>query len=100
MNKISILRTNALKNKDFQKMYPLTSICKIDMTLCVEGRDDEAELLEKIGKLDEEQMKRIMSKMINAYVDNGFWDDLQQALFTELKRVATLPRRLFKDRIK
>ncbi|MDP2692149.1 MAG: hypothetical protein Q8O88_00755 [bacterium] len=70
------------------------------MTLCVEGRDDEAELLEKIGKLDEEQMKRIMSKMINAYVDNGFWDDLQQALFTELKRVATLPRRLFKDRIK
>jgi len=51
------------------KYYPLTSICKDDLT--------ERFTAEQIDKLTDEDMKRIASKMSDAYLDQSYWIDLE-----------------------
>jgi len=51
------------------KDFDITSICKEDLK---EHFSDK-----QINSLDDSDMRRIASKMADAYLENGFWQDLQ-----------------------
>jgi len=55
---------------NWNKEFPLTSICRHDL------RDINL-TTQEIESLDNEDMKRIASKLADAYLENGFWDDLK-----------------------
>jgi hypothetical protein len=55
---------------DWQKEFPITSICREDLQEC--GFTDE-----QIARLSDEDMEAIASKMADLYLDLGFWEDLQ-----------------------
>jgi len=57
------------KMVDMAKMFPLTSICRDDVAMVL-GK-------EKAEKLVDWDMKRLAEKMTNAYLENGYWVDLQ-----------------------
>ncbi len=55
---------------DWQKEFPITSICREDLKEL--GFTDE-----QIARLSDEDMEAIASKMADLYLDQGFWEDLQ-----------------------
>ena len=56
------------KTKFWNKSFPITSICREDLT----GKFTE----KQIRQLDDDDMKHIASKMADNYCDNGFWIDM------------------------
>jgi hypothetical protein len=59
-----------MESIDWQKEFPITSICREDLKEL--GFTDE-----QIAQLTDEDMETIASKMADLYLDNGFWEDLQ-----------------------
>ena len=63
--------------------FPSVFICRDDIRAAVTGGsiDDMEnigkELDDKIESLTDEQMRRICELMQDAYVENGYWDDLK-----------------------
>ena len=55
-------------NKQMDKPFNITSVCRADIAGAM---GDEI-----ARRLDDDDMKRIASKMADAYCDNGFWIDL------------------------
>ena len=54
---------------DWEKPFPITSICREDLKEYFTER--------QIASLDNEDMNRIAEKMADAYCDNGFWPDMR-----------------------
>jgi len=59
-----------LEPLDWQKEFPITSICREDLQEC--GFTNE-----QIASLTDEDMQAIADKMADLYFDQGFWDHLK-----------------------
>ena len=65
-------------NKEYLKMYPITSVCKQDMIN--EFRKDR-KMLAKIKSLKDYEMKDIASKMADLLFEGcGYWESLRQVV--------------------
>ena len=56
--------------KCLSKPFPITTVCRVDL---IQGGFTP----KQIGKMDDDDMIRLASKMSGAYTDGGFWIDLE-----------------------
>lgn len=69
----------------YNKFYPITSICKADILFALDIADEEDEnltqeqknIVERVAKISDSDMKWIASKMADAYCSDGYWIDLK-----------------------
>ena len=62
------------KTKQAEGYYEITAICKDDL-----GRsfENNKEALKRIDAMDEAEMTHLASKLADAYLNQGFWEDLR-----------------------
>jgi hypothetical protein len=65
------------KGSGIDKPFQVTSVCKRDILGLIEDEKGLSFTRKDVLKLTEADMGRIADKMSNAYVENGFWIDLE-----------------------
>lgn len=73
-----------MANNQTLKQFPITSICREDL--------DDAGF--DVSRIDDATMTEIVSKMANAYLEDGFWIDLPI-----VAEYCEVPRKKFKKEL-
>jgi hypothetical protein len=58
-----------MTQKKWSKAFEITSVCRLDLKDKFNDVD--------VAKFTDDDMVRLASKMADAYLDNGFWEDMQ-----------------------
>jgi hypothetical protein len=59
------------------KLFKITSVTKDDILIAFEGKDNFSKVMERVGKMTDEDMEDLAAEMADDYLNKLYWNSLR-----------------------